>query len=378
MLKDSAWVAMDTEFVRQDTYHPIPALVQCAVIPEGSKEPRVMVLDCLDPSIDWSVWHEALSREGLTSVWFSLSEDSAVMHQLGFRGMAALRDLQWEAMMVGLGESVSLGTLAGAWLGLTVDKSSQWTDWLRRPLSQKQWFYAIEDAKILSRLVPLMDEALFERGRMGWATEEVASVWHESRGEWPRYASALRSLPSTAGWSELQRRRLRHAAYWREWLAHRSNRTRQRVCSDEVLMAWAMKTSSPLEALAAAVKDRLVPEGVVGPWFPVELVPGARLEDTDPALWPWHGWMELVSVEWTVSRRKRLKQCRALLKDHADRLGLVPRLLLSREELERGVLEPGLWDPTHPWWTTIAAWKRPLLEPLLPALAKAACSEGSK
>ena len=231
-------VAVDTEFLRERTYHPRLCLVQVAT-PEECVAIDPLVID------DLSALANLMGDANVVKVFHACTQDLEVLlHALGVLPTPVF-DTQVAAAFLGERLQISYNGLVHAFCGVTLAKTESLTDWSRRPLSAKQLDYALDDVRYLIVAYHAMVERLSERGRMSWVLDEMAPITNrEHYIVEPRemYKRVKRITSCT-------RRQLavaRELAAWREERAERSNIPRKWVMSDEVLLALVKR--SPRDA----------------------------------------------------------------------------------------------------------------------------------
>ncbi|MDQ4419614.1 ribonuclease D [Sphingobium sp. DEHP117] len=231
-LSRSSWVAVDTEFMRENTYWPELCLVQIADEHEAAAiDPKAPGLD-LTPLLDLMV-----NNEDVLKVFHAGGQDLEIIYNLTGKTPHPLFDTQIAAMALGLGEQIGYGNLVDAWMGVTLDKGARFTDWARRPLDKRQIDYAIGDVTYLIQLFPMMLEKLRATGRGDWLDDEMERIAeasnYENRPEdaWKRVRVSSRK-PEVLG-------RLKALAAWREKEARDKNIPRGRIVKDETLADMA-------------------------------------------------------------------------------------------------------------------------------------------
>ncbi len=170
----SPFIAVDTEFVRQHTFYPELSLVQIAF------ENECYVIDTLTPHWNAKQLRDILFQDYLTLVFHSCRQDLEIFFHLYKALPQCLFDTQIAAIFMGLGETMSYDRLVKHYLNLTIDKSQQHTDWLRRPLCFKQIQYAARDVIYLADIYPRMIADLKKTGRFDWALAEMKSLSNPS------------------------------------------------------------------------------------------------------------------------------------------------------------------------------------------------------
>jgi ribonuclease D len=248
-MRKADFVAVDTEFMRESTYWPKLCLVQAA---GGDVE---AVIDPLAEGLDLAPL-VALMHEPVLKVFHAARQDLEIFFHLAQRVPAPIFDVQVAAAALGLGDSIAYDALVRSLLKREVDKSSRYTDWARRPLSDRQLAYALSDVTHLRDLFPRLRDMLERRGRSDWVAEEMLDLGAEST-----YAL----IPEDA-WRRLKLRKtnaaylaaLKTAAEWREHEAQERDVPRQRVLKDDALYEIALQRPATAEELA---RLRAVPNG---------------------------------------------------------------------------------------------------------------------
>lgn len=228
---DTEFVTVDTEFMRERTYWPKLCLVQLG----GPEE--VVAVDPLAKGIDLAPLFELLQNPKVMKVFHAARQDVEIFYNLTGKVPAPMFDSQVAAMVCGFGDSASYETLAGQLAGAKIDKSSRFTDWSNRPLTEKQITYALGDVSHLRKVYVRLREQLQKTGRADWVREEMADLTSVST-----YAINPQEIWRRFKWRADKprlRAMLRELAAWRELEAQRLNVPRNRVVRDETLMEIA-------------------------------------------------------------------------------------------------------------------------------------------
>jgi ribonuclease D len=238
------WLAVDTEFVRVDTYYPKLCLIQI-----GDGENNV----CIDTVAltDLSALFELLARKEILNIFHSGSQDLEIFVQITGACPTPFFDTQTAATLLGLGDQIGYAPLVEKMLGITLDKSLTRTDWSRRPLTSAELDYAALDVKHLATIYGMLKEQLVACGRLGWLEEECVRAAN---------ADSYRIRPEDA-WRKLKGMvRLPIAAQviaatlceWRESTAQQRDRPRKWIIEDDAIYRMAErvpKDHAQLEAL---------------------------------------------------------------------------------------------------------------------------------
>ncbi|MGH6785750.1 MAG: ribonuclease D [Novosphingobium sp.] len=253
-LAQADFVCVDTEFMRENTYWPELCLIQIADSEEAA------AIDPLAPGIDMGPLLELLTgNEDVLKVFHAGGQDVEIVYNLTGKTPHPIFDTQIAMMAVSQSEQIGYSNLVESWLGLTIDKGARFTDWSRRPLTERQVDYAIGDVTHLAKIFPKLLNRLVKTGRGAWLDIEMekladpANYRNEPGESWKRIKAAGRN-PAMLG-------RLKALAAWREVEAQDKNIPRGRIARDETLADIAShppKTQADLakvRGLSAGWKD---------------------------------------------------------------------------------------------------------------------------
>lgn len=249
-LAQHPYVAIDTEFLRERTYYPVLCLVQLASHDEA------VAVDPMAEGLSLDPLYELLANQKVLKVFHAARQDIEIfVHKTG-HVPGPLFDTQIAAMVCGFGDSVSYETLVAKLTGQRLDKSSRFSDWSQRPLTDKQLTYALSDVVPLCKIYEVMERKLVSTGRRDWLAEEWATLTN---------ISTYLSDPDTA-WRRLKPKTtkprvlamLAELAAWREVEAQRRDVPRQRILKDDALMDVAHQAPKTVAELS---RVRLVPQG---------------------------------------------------------------------------------------------------------------------
>lgn len=230
-LRQHPFITVDTEFIREKTYWPQLCLIQMASVDEAA---------CIDPlarEIDLSPVFRLMQDTAVTKVFHAARQDAEIFYHLTGRVPTPLFDTQVAAMVCGFGESVSYQTLVSRLAHTDIDKTTRFTDWSRRPLTEKQLRYAVSDVTHLRTVYMALLEELEKSGRRPWFSQEIAVLQDEKtyRND-PQ--DAWKKIKQSSGNPEFLAL-LRALAAWREEEAQRLDRPRKHVLRDEQLLEIA-------------------------------------------------------------------------------------------------------------------------------------------
>ena len=326
----ASFIAVDTEFMRENTFWPELCLIQVADENEAAAiDPMAVGID-LKPLLDLMT-----ENEDVLKVFHAGGQDIEIVHNLTGKTPHPLFDTQIAAMALGQGEQVGYSNLVDQWLGISLDKGARFTDWARRPLDDRQIDYAIGDVTHLAKIFPMMLNKLIKTGRGGWLDQEMEKLADPSNyvtelgDAWLRVKIASRK-PEVLG-------RLRALAAWRESEARGKNLPRGRIVKDETLGDLALHPPRTQSDLAKV-------RGLSSSWAGNDI--GGRmmaaLSNTPP-----------LSADLMPSREDRkpglgkdgalvAEMLKLLLKIRAKESNVAPRLLARTDDLE--LLAAGVRD----------------------------------
>lgn len=225
------YVTVDTEFVRDNSYWSKLCLIQIAT------EERAAIIDPLADDIDLASFNALLGNSDVVKVFHACRQDLEIFYHEADVIPEPLFDTQIAAMVCGFGDSVGYERLVSRFTNHRLDKSQRFTDWARRPLTQKQLDYAIGDVTHLRDIYKALSETLDETGRQSWLEEEESVLTNPATYE----------LEPEDAWKRLKSRSndrtflsiLQETAAWREIQAREKNLPRNRILRDEALIELA-------------------------------------------------------------------------------------------------------------------------------------------
>ncbi|MDA1324453.1 MAG: ribonuclease D [Proteobacteria bacterium] len=319
-LSTAEFVTVDTEFLRDKTYWPILCLVQLGGPDEAA------AIDTLAEGLDLEPLFELMRNPGVLKVFHAGRQDFEIF----FRQMGELPnpvfDTQVSAMVCGFGDSVGYETLVSQLLRKSIDKTMRFTDWGRRPLSDKQLIYALGDVTHLRVVYEKLRDKLKTNDRYQWVAEEMAHLNNP----------AIYQTDPRETWRRLKVRStkpkflaiLREVAALREEEAQRRDVPRNRVLRDDALTeiaAHAPKTRDELISLRALHQGQI--NGAMGDAILAAVDRGLNVKNSDcpvPA-------RERASLNKTGPATDLLK---VLLKVKCDAHGVAQKLIASSDDIE--------------------------------------------
>ncbi|MEP2736822.1 MAG: ribonuclease D [Erythrobacter sp.] len=329
-LAQGEFVAIDTEFMRENTYWPELCLVQI-----GNEEEAAAV-DPLAEGIDLKPLLDLMcENEDVLKIFHAGGQDLEIIVNLTGKTPHPVFDTQIAMMAISQSEQIGYANLVDHWLGITVDKGARFTDWSRRPLTERQIEYAIGDVTHLATIFPKMLNKLVKTGRGAWLNAEMEKLADPSnyitdpQKAWKRIRSSGRN-PQVLG-------RLKGLAAWREGEARHKDIPRGRIMRDETLADVA---ANPPKKQADLAKVR----GLSGAWRDNDI--GKRLmkvlEEAEP--------LDKSEMPQKMKRGAPLGKegalvadlLKLLLKIRSREIDIASRLLTKSDEME--ALAAGIRD----------------------------------
>ena len=239
------YVTVDTEFMRERTYYSHLCLVQLAYPGEG--DDNAVLVDPLSKDIDLGPLYELFKNTNVVKVFHAARQDLEIFCIEGDVIPEPFFDTQIAAMVCGFGEQVGYEKLVRQIVKESVDKSSRFTDWSRRPLTDKQKTYALADVTHLRVVYEYLAAQLDKTDRTSWVEEEEAVLTDPA---------TYRIQPQNA-WKRLKTRTtsrqflavVRELAAFRETEAQQRNIPRNRIYKDDALMELASSRPKSFEDL---------------------------------------------------------------------------------------------------------------------------------
>ena len=327
-------IAVDTEFQRETTYYPQLALVQIAT---------ENVVACIDPlAFDAKpALQKILLNENIIKVFHSCSQDIEVLYYYLGSILTPIYDTQIANALLSEHQQIGYANLVDNELDIQLDKSQTRTNWLQRPLTEKQIQYAGDDVFYLFQLHEILDKKLDTLNRKKWFNEESLTIAsNETNFQiatdqlWKRVKHATR----------LPRKSLaivQAIAIWREQLAQQNDKVRKRILADELIIQLA---ESPPENI-----DKL--DQILGRQYQfsneektilIEVISTAEKLTSDN--WPDNRFNLLQGDQKVL-----MKELQKIVNTKAEELGISNTLLFSRKALEKLILANDAADITHNW-----------------------------
>lgn len=322
-LARESYITVDTEFHREKTYYPELCLVQIA----GAN--IAAIIDPLAPDMDLAPLYQLLANPDVLKVMHACRQDMEIFTFAMGRPPAPVFDTQIAGMVLGYGESVSYETLVRHYAKSSLDKSSRFTDWMARPLTQKQLDYALADVTHLRVVFEAMEAELEKQNRNHWLVDDMNALldptlyavkvddcWQrlKFRQTSPRYLAILQSI-----------------SRWRELEAQRLNVPRGRLVKDDSLVEIAsQKPASPAELRKMRAYQGTLNDSQCHALI-AAIQAGLALSEYDCPVWR-------ERKPLADNLQTGIDLLKLLLKKIAGEVNTVPRLIAPMEDLERLIL----------------------------------------
>ena len=320
-LANDAFITVDTEFLRETTYYPKLCLIQIA----GEK--AAALIDPLAKGLDLKPFYELMTDENVLKVFHAARQDIEIFVNEAGLVPSPVFDTQIAAMVCGFGDQVGYEAIVRKLAKAQIDKSAQFTDWSRRPLSQRQMTYALSDVTHLRTVYERLRDEIDKEGRGDWLAgdlEELAdpnTYRVDPEQSWRRIKARIQS--------KKQQATLMAVAAWREREAQAKNVPRGRIIKDEAVAEIAIQVPQNKEALHQL---RLLPRGsadsVIGKGILAAVAEGLA---RDPASIPA---AKGRGEEMTSSQEAAAEVLKLALKIVSERENVAPKLIANSSDID--------------------------------------------
>ncbi len=320
-LSTQEFITIDTEFLREKTYYPKLCLIQLS-----GPDKNAYAVDPLVDDLDLTPLHDLLSNQQVLKVFHSGRQDLEIFFNLTGKVVTPFFDTQIAAMVCGYGDSVGYENIVRQVVGAQVDKSSQFTNWSLRPLSDKQLKYALGDVTHLCDVYLHLRDMLAERGRTEWVTQEKAILNDPATYENDPYKAWERVKIRSPKPKSLAV--LREVAAWREMSAQKRDVPKNWVIRDDALAdlaGQAPRDKKQLAKIRNISKD--MAEGKVGAQL-LDAVAKALSSDKD-------SWPDVVKKKPLSSKESAVSDIlKMLLKIESAENEVAPKIIASAADIE--------------------------------------------
>ncbi len=319
------YVTVDTEFLRERTYYSKLCLVQLAYQDEAGAD--AVLVDPLAGDLSLEPLYDLFRDPGVVKVFHAARQDLEIFYVDAGLIPAPLFDTQVAAMVCGFGDQAGYETLVRKIAQANLDKSSRFTDWSRRPLTDAQKTYALADVTHLRDIYEYLSDRLAKSGRKKWVTEEMAVL---------NAPETYQASPDTA-WERVKTRTnsgrflgiVRELARFRESYAQERNVPRNRVFKDDALVELAStKPQSEQDLNRSRLLLREARKGDIAAGILAAIqaglaVPNDQLPKPDNS-------REKLQVNPAIA-----DMLRVLLKAKADQEGVAQKLIANAQDLDQ-------------------------------------------
>jgi ribonuclease D len=320
-LAGESYITVDTEFLRETTYYPKLCLIQVA----GSTS--AALIDPLAHGLDLGPFFQLMGNTRILKVFHAARQDIEIILKLAALVPSPIFDTQIAAMVCGFGDQVGYEAIVRKLVGAQIDKSSQFTDWSRRPLTHKQMAYALSDVTHLRTVYEKLMTDISAKARHAWLESDLADLANpatyrvDPKDCWRRIKARIQSKKQQAV--------LMTVAAWRETEAQAKDVPRGRILKDEAVAEVAIQVPTTREALQQL---RLLPRGSadssVGRGI---LAAVAEAQTMDPQLVPSPKGR---GDEMTTSQESIAEILKLALKIVSESQGIAPKLLASTSDID--------------------------------------------
>ena len=318
------YITVDTEFLRERTYYPKLCLIQLAI--PGDQENSAVLIDPLERNLDLSPLYKIFLDPGIVKVFHAARQDLEIFFHDKNIIPSPLFDTQLAAMVCGFGEQVGYETLVRSICKVNLDKSSRFTDWSLRPLSNKQQQYALADVTHLRQIYEYLKEQLKRNERETWLEEEM-NILKNPETYITRPKEAWRRIKSRSNSSKFLGIVARLAEF-RETYAQRNNIPRNRVLKDDALMELASlkpKSFDDLSRSRLLLRDARKGKIAKGILDSIKAAEDLKFEQVNYA----------TKVPKSLNVNSALSDMlRVLLKAKSEELGVAAKLIANSSDLD--------------------------------------------
>ncbi|MDD1615952.1 MAG: ribonuclease D [Methylococcaceae bacterium NSP1-2] len=251
-IQQAAWIALDTEFLREKTYYPKFCLLQIATLDWVA---------CVDPIAlpDLSTLFEAIYNPAIVKVFHSCRQDLEIFFQITGKLPEPIFDTQIAAPLLGFQDNPGYAMLVSSLLNVNLTKAHTRADWSKRPLTADEIDYAADDVIYLCQIYQIMTQKLTELGRIDWLKQDFAELTNPDHYEVKPEKAWLR----IKGQNKLTGKQLsiiQTVAEWREKTAQAEDRPKNWLLRDELLFDLAKLQPETINELAGVrgISERAV------------------------------------------------------------------------------------------------------------------------
>jgi len=348
-------LAIDTEFERTNTFYARLGLLQIA------DRDACYIIDPLQIE-DWQAFVELLTNPDCMLVLHSCSEDLNLIQTFFDCLPVSIFDTQIAAAFLDIGFSTSYQSLVEILLGIEVAKDETRSDWIKRPLSDKQVLYAATDVRYLLQIRELLDNQIEQKGMSAWFRAECEQqlIVAKAVEDYSQWQNLYAGISNAWRLNKTGLQALRLLCVWREQKARQRNKPRSWIVKDNDLLNLCSVTGRFLCEGVLTMDMLINAEGVDQRFLQRNarelltlLTEQTNMQEVD---------FSLLKKPLSAPLRKKLKNCQQVAKEKAKELEISPELLGRKRhllELVRSVERNGQLQ----WLGELSGWRRQLLEP---------------
>jgi ribonuclease D len=333
-LSTATYCVIDTEFVRESTYYPELALIQIA---SGDQ------LACIDPLAisEFTPLAELLVEDSLLKVFHSSSQDLEILYQKFGQVPTPVFDTQLAAAVLGYNHQISYADLVQQITGVTLEKKHTRANWTRRPLSEDELDYAMDDVRYLLAVYETLNEKLESSRRYSWMEKDLRTMSDPASYQ----VDMVQLWKRLKGVQKLKGEKLQIASelvQWREALAQRQNRPRRWIVKDEVIVDIARQKPADIEALS---RIRDLSEKTANRHGDKLLQIVAHATQVDASQWPQHDKQKNLNKQQLALGDCLMALCRVI----ADQNQIALATLATRKDIDNLLINQKSSRLTQGW-----------------------------
>jgi len=333
-LATANYCVIDTEFIRESTYYPELALIQIA---SGER------LACIDPLAisELAPLAELLVKDSLLKVFHSSSQDLEILYQKSGQVPTPVFDTQLAAAVLGYNQQISYADLVQQVTGVELEKKHTRANWMRRPLSQEELDYAMDDVRYLMSVYETLNEKLESTRRFNWLEKDLIAMSDPLNYE-VRMDQLWKRLKGVQKLKGVKLQIASELAQWREELAQRQNRPRRWIVKDEVIVELARQAPGDIGALS---RIRDLSDKTVRRHGDRLLQIIAHAGQVDAAQWPQHDKVKNLNKQQLALGDCLMALCRVI----ADQNQVALATLATRKDIDNLLLNQKSSRLTQGW-----------------------------
>lgn len=333
-IADTKWMTVDTEFLREKTYHAQLCLIQVAT------EEHIA---CIDPLAikDLNPILDLIYKPDITIVFHAARQDLELFYLLKGALPPTIFDTQLAATVLGYGDQIGYGNLVKKCLKVELHKAHSRTDWTKRPLDDAQLEYAADDVRYLRDLYKLLAKELTDKNRLHWLDEDYANLTDPKNYQFDP-DTTWKKIKGAGRLKANQLAVIQKLAEWREQRAIDSNRPRRWILKDEVMVDLARlapKSTGQLKSIRGLEAGTIDRHGKAL----LDIISKAKSL-------PEESWPTIKKTQLLTSQQDAIVDVlMGLLRKHCDDQSIAPIAVASRKDLERIVLGDNSIALVHGW-----------------------------